>query len=172
VPIPTLPQVAYEYRKFGLGLIYALQNAHQEVELYGPAAESLAQNVQVTIVGGYDRSIADELTAQSGEAPVPSVGVGGALLDPRYDEGETYRPVVTARDQLNLADGDSLVRVLGASLFYMRTDSFRADRALRRRIAAEEADVRARVAAAAASSRAETEARWTLAQASYDRRMP
>ncbi|MEO6955488.1 MAG: TraM recognition domain-containing protein [Antricoccus sp.] len=56
VPLPSLPAIAARDRAAGVGLIYAVQTMRQEVELYGASAESLEGSVQVTIMGGFDRS--------------------------------------------------------------------------------------------------------------------
>lgn len=171
VPIPSLPQVAYEMRKYGIGVIYALQNAHQEVELYHEGAKSLAQNVQLTIVGGYDGDLVDELTAQAGEIDVASPSVSGGLLDaPDYSESTSWRPVVTPADLQQLADGDALVRLAGVRPFFATFRSFRDDRRLRAAIAREEVEVRARVAGAQAVAAAERDALLRTAQATYERR--
>lgn len=167
VPIPSLPQAAYEMRSYGLGLVYGIQNAHQEAELYGPQAETLAQNVQVTMVGGYDRSIAEELTDQAGQIAVPSVSVDGPLLAAEYGEGQQYRPTISAADQQKLRDGQSVVRVQGAPLFYATTPSFRDSRRLRRTITAEELSVRAEVTAAQAVTAAQRAMDWHRAQTLY-----
>lgn len=170
VPIPSLPQVAYEMRSYGVGLVYGLQNVAQEDELYGPAAESLAQNVQVTIVGGYDASIADQLVDQAAEVPIPQVSTSGHWWDvPDRSESTTYRKAVEAADQQELEDGHSLVRLVGAPLFYAWSPSYRDDRRLRRRISAEERSVRAQVDVAQARDSAERANRLQKAQAEYDR---
>lgn len=170
-PIASLPQVVYEMRKYGIGVVYALQNAAQETELYHEAAKSLAANVQLTIVGGYDGEIVEELLAQVPEVDVASPSVSGGLLDgPDYSESTSWRKALTAADLQQLADGDALVRLAGVTPFFATFRSFRDDRGLRRAITAEENDVKACVSAAQAVAAAERASTMRTAQAMFERR--
>lgn len=170
-PIPSLPQVVYEMRAYGVGIIYALQNAAQEDELYHEAAKSLAANVQLTIVGGYDGDLVDELVAQVREVDVASPSVSGGLFEaPDYSESTSWRKALTPADLQQLADGDALVRLAGVTPFFASFASFRDNRRLRRTITAEERDVRAAVTGSQAVAAAERESALRTAQATYDRR--
>jgi len=168
VPIASLPQVAYEMRSYGVGLVYGLQNAAQEKELYGDAAETLAQNVQVTMVGGYDASIAEELTEQAGLARVTTVNVSGNIGNRQYSDSHEWRDAISAADQQTLADGQSVVRVLGCKLFMARSKSYRDFRPLRRQIGRESASVAAEVAQARAVRADVRATEYARAQAAYE----
>jgi len=171
VPIPSLPQVVYEMRSAGVGVVYALQNGRQEEELYGDAAKSLAQNVQCTIVGGYDEYLIDELKDQAPKVAVASPTASGSLLSiPDISEGTQWLESLSGADLQNLADGEALVRVAGAHPFYAHLNSFREHRGLRRRIAAEQRDVHLRVIAEQAVETATRDSRLAAAQAHYDTR--
>jgi hypothetical protein len=170
VPIPSLPQVAYEMRKYGIGLVYSLQNAAQEVELYHEQAESLAANVQLTILGGYDKRLAEEVTEQAGPVAVPSPSVSGSLFEaPDYGEGVTWRDAVSGADLQKLDDGQAIVRFASKAPFYGQFASFRDDRRLRRRINREELRVRAGVAGHQAIATAERSTELAAAQAHYEK---
>ena len=170
VPIPSLPQVVYEMRSAGVGVVYALQNGRQEEELYGDAAKSLAQNVQCTVVGGYDEYLVDELKDQAGRVAVASPTASGSLMAlPDISEGTHWLDTLNGSDLQDLEDGEAVVRVAGARPFYAHVDSFRDHRRLRRRIAAEERDVHLEVVAAQATDAAINESRFAAAQATYER---
>lgn len=150
VPLPSLPAIASRDRAAGIGLIYAVQTMRQEIELYGPAAESLESGaVQVSIFGGYDKAAAQTITAQAGHALVPAVSVGGPMLQgPQFTDSEQYRDALTAADQQQLRDGDSVLRISGLPLAYLHTPSFRQSRRLAKTIAREEHQVQQHTAAA------------------------
>ena len=150
VPLPSLPAIASRDRAAGIGLIYALQTMRQEVELYGPSAESLESGaVQVSIFGGYDKSAAQTITQQAGPALVPTVSVGGSMFQgPHFTDSEQFQDAMNAADQQQLRDGDSVLRVSGLPLAYMHTPSFRENRRLAREVAAEEKQVQQATAAA------------------------
>ncbi|WP_194291443.1 type IV secretory system conjugative DNA transfer family protein [Cumulibacter manganitolerans] len=150
VPLPSLPAIASRDRAAGIGLIYALQTMRQEVELYGPSSESLESGaVQVSIFGGYDKSAAQTITSQAGPALVPTVSVGGSMLQgPHFTDSEQHQDALNAADQQQLRDGDSVLRVSGLPLAYMHTPSFRENRRLARAIRQEEQQVQQATAAA------------------------
>lgn len=174
VPIPSLPEVAYEMRKYGIGAVWSVQNGDQEEELYGKRAVSLRQNTQLTILGGYDPALVDELIAQAGPVAVTAPSASGSVWAPVPDisDGTQWRDVLTANDLQTLKDGDGIARMAGVSPFFMHVDSFRSWRhpLLRRRIHAEERSVRRDVAVAQAVAGAEHESWLTSARASYERR--
>ena len=150
VPLPSLPAIASRDRAAGIGLIYAVQTMRQEIELYGPSAESLESGaVQVSIFGGYDKAAAQTITAQAGHALVPTVSVGGSMFQgPHFTDSEQYQEALSAADQQQLRDGDSVLRISGLPLAYLHTPSFRETKKLARQIADEERQVQAQTAAA------------------------
>ncbi|MBA3339338.1 MAG: TraM recognition domain-containing protein [Geodermatophilaceae bacterium] len=169
-PIPSLPSVASEFRSYGVGLVYALQNARQETELYGAAAETLAQDVQVTIVGGHDTSLARDITDQAGRGYVARVTLSSSSLSrgTQLSEGEELTETITAADLQQLRDGESVIRVTGLPLFLAYSASFRDSRRLARQVGAEEAAVRGRVAAGRQQVAIDREQRRREAQAEYN----
>ncbi|MFV0535676.1 MAG: type IV secretory system conjugative DNA transfer family protein, partial [Cumulibacter sp.] len=147
VPLPSLPAIAARDRAAGIGLVYAVQAMQQEHALYGSESKALEQSVHVTILGGFDESAWQTITHQAGQAAVTSVSVsGGFLRTPSLTDSQQYREVITAADQQQLADGESVVRIAGEPLMYVSTASFREDRTLRKAIATEEGEVRSRTA--------------------------
>lgn len=174
VPISCLPEVAYEMRAYGIGVVYAVQNEEQEKALYGQRAASLAQNVQYTVVGGYDGGIVDELIAQAGPVQVTNPTASGSPWDPMPDisDGTQWRDVLTARDLQILKAGDALARVAEAAPFFVHIDSFRDRRhwRLRRQITREEASVRRDVKIAQAIATAQHDTWLHTAETQYGRR--
>lgn len=169
-PIPSLPQVCYEMRAYGIGVVYALQNQAQEIELYREQAKSLAQNVQLTIVGGYDEGLVDELVAQAGPIDITTPSISGPLLSwGDVSDSTQWRDALSPADLQQLEDGHSIMRLAGVKPFYAYTRSFREDRKLRRTIGREERDVRMDVAAAQAVAGSERDAFMRAAQATYER---
>ncbi|PRZ39678.1 type IV secretory pathway TraG/TraD family ATPase VirD4 [Antricoccus suffuscus] len=143
VPLPSLPAIAARDRAAGIGLVYAVQAMRQEQELYGAQAESLEGAVQVTIMGGFDKSAHQTITQQAGHAPVTSVSVGGGFWSgAHFTDSEQWRDVLTAADQQQLRDGESVIRIAGEPLMYAYSPSFRENRQLRKTITGEETKVR------------------------------
>lgn len=169
VPIPSLPAIAARDRAAGIGLVYALQSMRQETELYGPSAEALVGAVQVTLVGGYDRSGHQEITSQAGHTAVTSVSVGGGTWSgAQFTDSEQWRDVIEAADQQQLRDGESVLRVAGHRLMYCFTPSFRDDKALVTTITTEEASVRKVVDAARVIERKRTALREMAARMQFN----
>lgn len=150
VPLPSLPAIASRDRSAGIGLVYAIQAMQQEVELYGPSAATLEGGaVQVSIIGGYDTEAARTITSQAGQARVSTVSVGGSMFaGPHITDSEQFRDAITIADQQQLPDGESILRVAGLPLGKMFSPSFRANRRLARKVAAEEREVQQSVASA------------------------
>lgn len=166
-PIPSLPAVAARDRKLGHALVYAVQNDGQLEEVYGDRTAELASSTQLAVYGGYDPTAASEIQARSGQVRIPTVDVGGPLLNPEFDQGGERVARIDARDLQNLGDGESVVMLDGADLFYAYTPSFFQQPLTRRRILAEERSVRAQVEAARARTTAQQRLAWEIADAAY-----
>ena len=170
VPLPSLPAIAARDRAAGIGLVYAVQAMQQEQALYGDEAKALEQSVQVSIVGGFDESAWQSLSHRAGHAAVTSVSVsGGFMSTPNVTDSQQWREVITAADQQQLRDGESIVSIAGEPLMYVYSPSFRQRRATRKQIAQEEAEVRQRTQLAQEGAAAMREQEAQSAARAYSR---
>jgi hypothetical protein len=135
VVVPNLPYVGNTMRKHGIHYIYSVQSSSQEDELYGAQAAGLRASASVTLVGGLDMTVAQELTSRAGNAALAEwVRAQGARQVSRVDS-------LSVSDQQRLADGRAVVAPRGAGLFVATVPTIYQRRSLRRRIRREVAAV-------------------------------
>jgi type IV secretory pathway TraG/TraD family ATPase VirD4 len=158
VTIPNLPYVANALRKFGIGYVYAIQNATQEDRVYGADAPALRAAAGVSIYGGIDIDSAREISDRAGPTPVVTAtrGTRGFTLAngqhtpaaERRSEHIQSLPALTISDQQQLPDGAAVVVARGLAPFFLYSPDFRNRRSLRRKLDREAATVARAVAIA------------------------
>ncbi|MCK2239989.1 MULTISPECIES: type IV secretory system conjugative DNA transfer family protein [unclassified Crossiella] len=144
ITIPDLPYTVTARRKYGIGVIYAVQSASQEDALYGAEAEALRSGARVSVVGGLEMSSASELTRRAGVGPVV-VPTHADRLGGRNSETVAREEILPISDQQRLRDGEAVLAVHGLPLMVARLPSTYEQWWLARRLRHEAAAVSADV---------------------------
>ncbi|WP_157495430.1 type IV secretory system conjugative DNA transfer family protein [Kutzneria sp. 744] len=164
VPVPSLPSVANSQRKFGIGMVYAVQDSTQEDEVFGRRAASLRAAAGVSISGGIDPISAEEISRRAGTTPVVTTSRGSEFAT----EQVSWFEALTIADQQRLGDGQSTVVARGLTPFVAEVRSIKERPLLRRRIDREVRQVTRRAAAARAGDLAADQAADAAASAGTD----
>jgi hypothetical protein len=144
VTVSSLPYVGNSLRKYGIGYVYGVQSAAQEVTVYGEqGAKELAKAAGVTIVGGVDNDIAADISARAGLTPVVTATRGDGRSSEQIQQQETF----SIRDQQQLKDGEAVILAQGLVPFVAYSPSIYDSPRARRRIGREADAVTADVAA-------------------------
>jgi hypothetical protein len=146
VTVSNLPYVATTLRKYGVGYVYSVQSSTQEDAVYGEDAQALRDAAGVTVVGGIDIALAQELSDRAGVTPVVSATRG----DQQPGEHIQLQNALSIRDQQELADGEAVILARGLVPFLAFVPSIRDRLGLRRRVAREADRVSRSVAVARA----------------------
>jgi hypothetical protein len=145
VTVSSLPYVANALRKYGIGYVYGVQSAAQEVAVYGEqGAKELSKAAGVTIVGGVDNDIAKDVTARAGLTPVVTPTYGYERVSEQIQLQETF----SVRDQQKLTDGEAVILAQGIVPFVTYTPGIYDSRRTRRRIDREADTVTTEITAA------------------------
>ena len=142
VTVAALPYVASALRKYGVGYVYSVQSSAQEDAVYGSDAQALRDAAGVTIVGGIDISMAEELSQRAG--PISVVSATRGTQEP--GEHIQMQDALTIRDQQKLADGQAVVFGRGLVPFIAYVPSIHDHKVREWRITREAARVTNRVA--------------------------